>query len=125
MVVRSRPLYLSVQMSDLHTSSEVEANVLQQTVSRCAVAAVDAAATLLQRGLALEDLVAIVTDSDQETTLVGGPASELLAEAPDVMLYLKLHQDRIPRGYLPWVAFVGASIAWGAFSVVPIPKIDA
>jgi hypothetical protein len=112
-------------MSDVHSSSELDADHLQQTVSRCAVAAVDAAATLLENGGTLEDLVAIMTDNDQEATLFVGPVSELLAQAPDVMLYLELHRDRIPPGYLPWVAFVGASIAWGAFSVVPIAKVDA
>ncbi len=111
-------------MHEAHTISETESE-LELTVNRCAAAAVTAAATLLERGAALDDLVAVLSDTEQETTVTVGPAAELLAETPDLMLHLRLNRSRVPAGYLAWIALVGGSIAWGAFSVVPDSRIDA
>ncbi len=107
-------------MYQAHTIPETESeNELERAVNRCAAAAVTAAMTLLDRGATLEDLVAILSDTEQETTVTVGPAAELLAETPDLLLHLKANQSRVPAGYLAWIALVGRSIAWGAFSVVP------
>ena len=93
----------------------------EQTLRRYADPAVEAALVLLDRGAALDDLVALLGDPDEGLSVTVGPRSELLAEAPE--LALLLFRGHVPSGCLQWVAFL--EVACGAFRVVPQARAEA
>ena len=78
---------------------------------------------LLDSGVALADLVAVLGDTDDGISVTVGPRSELLAEAPELALILI--RGHVPSGCLQWVALLDTQVACGAFRVVPPARVEA
>jgi hypothetical protein len=98
---------------------------LERNVGRYADAAVTAATMLLDQGATLDELIAVVADTEQGPGLTVGPVCAVLEDAPDLLFMLSLVQDDVPVGYLRWIAMVGPDIAWGSFCVAPKSRVEA
>jgi hypothetical protein len=81
--------------------------------------------TLLDQGVMLDELVAVVTCTDRGVSLTVARTLELLADAPDLTLLLVLSRGCAPPGYLPWIAVLGPRFAWGGFRVAPEATAEA
>ncbi len=73
----------------------------------------------------MDDLVAVMADGEQGLRLAVGRASNLFARTPELMMESILNCDRVPLGYLQWVALLAPRVAWGAFSVTSRATAEA
>ncbi len=96
---------------------------LERTLRLYADAAVAAALGLLDRGASLDDLVAILGNTDEGLSVTVGPRTELLAKVPELAGMLR--DEPVPSGYLQWVVFLDTQVACGAFRVVPWTRAEA